>query len=262
VGGIAIELLDGVIYLVSFMLPVLVYDRLTPAHERCSMGLLPKLPRRAPMVILVGVAVIQSAAVANALLLHALGGTGSGGGFQWVPGLPPYRGVLLMISTAIIPAFCEEFLFRGMVLNALRPYGKTIAVIGSAVLFGLMHGSLDQILYTTVGGVVLALATLEGGSLWIAVLIHLFNNLLSVVESVLYMRFERTAASMMYGILELLVVGGGLVCLAYLAAHRPTERETAPLEEAAPRYPVRGFLSAPMCIFVALSVAQMLLLLL
>lgn len=261
--NITTELVDSVIYLVSFMLPVLVYDRLTPAHERCSMCLAARLPRRTPMVILAGIAVIQTAAVANALLLHALGWTGSwGGDFHWALGLPPYRGVLMMIYTAMVPAFCEEFLFRGLALNALRPYGKTVAVIGSAVLFGLMHGSLEQILYTTVGGVVLALATLESGSLWIAVLIHFFNNLLSVVEGILYMRFEETTASLMYGILQLIAIGGGLLCLIYLMTHRRTERETAPPEETAPRYPVRGFLTAPMRIFAALSVVQMLLLLL
>lgn len=260
---VATELFDSAIYLASFMLPVLVYDRITPAHERRSMRLLAKLPRRTPMIILAGVAVIYSAAIANALIFRALGWTSVlGGDFHWAVGLPPYRGILMMIYTAMVPAFCEELLFRGVVLNALRPYGKTVAVIGSAVLFGLMHGSPEQILYTTVGGLVLALATLESGSVWIAVLIHFFNNLLSVVEGIAYMRFEEATASLMYGILELLVIGGGLVCLVWLVTHRPTACASEEREPTAPLYPVRSFLTAPMLVFVVLSVVQMVLLLL
>ncbi len=256
------ELCDCVAYLLSFMLPVLVYDRMTPREASLAMPLSPKLPHRAPMIILASVAVIYTAAIANALLLNALGWSSAyGSGFHWVVGMPVYQGVLMLISTSMVPAFCEELLFRGTTLTALRPFGKTTAVLGSAVLFGLMHGNPSQLLYTTVAGVVLALATLESGSLWIAVLIHLFNNLLSVVEAVLFLRFEETTATLMYGVLELLVIGGGLLCLLYLVSHRDDGGQTEG-ELTVPRRPVRDFLTPPMLAFVLASLAQMLLILL
>ena len=247
-------------YLLAFMLPSLLYDRLTPREYRLPMPLSARLPRHTPMIVLSGVALIHTAAIANALLLFALGWqSGSyGGNFYWIPGMPVYQGVLLLISSSMVPAFCEELLFRGTALTALRPFGKTTAVLGSAVLFALMHGSATQLLYTMVAGVVLALATMECNSLWIAVLIHLFNNLMSVVETVLYMRFDGTTAQLLYGSMELLVIGGGLLCLVNLVIHRRgwnvTERETT-----APSRPVRDFLTPTMVVFVLLSVAQMLL---
>lgn len=223
------------------------------------MRLSARLPRRTPMIILAGVAIVYTAAIANALMLQALGWSSSyDSGFHWAVGMPAYQGVLMMISTALVPAFCEELLFRGTALTALRPFGRTTAVLGSAILFGLMHGSPAQILYTTVAGIVLVVATLESGSLWIAVLIHMFNNLLSVVETVLYVRFEEMTARLAYGMLELIVIGGGLLCLVYLVTHREDggqERE----QELLPHRPVRGFLTPPMLAFAIASVAQMVL---
>ncbi|WP_295250255.1 CPBP family intramembrane glutamic endopeptidase, partial [Ruminococcus sp.] len=38
--------------------------------------------------------------------------------------------VLNIISTAIVPAFAEEFAFRGIVMGSLRKFGDTVAIIG------------------------------------------------------------------------------------------------------------------------------------
>ena len=50
-------------------------------------------------------------------------------------------GFALLFVMAILPAFCEEFAFRGFVLSGLRHLGhKWQAIVISAVMFGVAHG--------------------------------------------------------------------------------------------------------------------------
>jgi membrane protease YdiL (CAAX protease family) len=50
-----------------------------------------------------------------------------------------FDAVLSVCAIAVAPAVCEELLFRGVVLGSLRRLGPAVAVLGSAVLFGLIH---------------------------------------------------------------------------------------------------------------------------
>ena len=48
--------------------------------------------------------------------------------------------MLNLVSTAVLPALVEEMVFRGYILGALRPQGDGLAIVFSAVFFGLLHG--------------------------------------------------------------------------------------------------------------------------
>ena len=93
--------------------------------------------------------------------------------------------VLSIISTAVVPAVCEEYLFRGAVLTRLLPFGRTTAIIGSAFLFGFMHQNPLQLLYTTLMGVVIGYVYVKTKSIWVCILIHFANNFISVLEEYL-----------------------------------------------------------------------------
>lgn len=82
----------------------------------------------------------------------------------------------MFLYGALVAPVAEELLFRGFVLNALRPYGKRFAILGSAVLFGAFHGNLLQAPYAFVMGLVLGYLAVEYSVLW-AVVLHMFNNL-------------------------------------------------------------------------------------
>lgn len=88
--------------------------------------------------------------------------------------------MLSLIATVIVPALVEEFAFRGIILGSLKKFGEGFAVIVSSVLFGLMHGNFEQIPFAFLVGLVLGFITVKSGSIWIAVLIHAFNNFISV----------------------------------------------------------------------------------
>lgn len=96
----------------------------------------------------------------------------------------PYNnlGFLIMtLVTAVVPAFAEEFLFRGVILGKLRKYGDTFAILSSSLLFALMHANLVQIPFAFVGGVFFAFITVKTNSLLPAMIIHFINNLLSCI---------------------------------------------------------------------------------
>lgn len=91
--------------------------------------------------------------------------------------------LLNCLSTAVLPALVEEWIFRGYILGALRPHGEKLAIVFTAVLFGLIHGNLLQFPFALILGLVLGWLTVQTGSLLPAVLLHFTNNLVSVLLS-------------------------------------------------------------------------------
>lgn len=92
--------------------------------------------------------------------------------------------LLALFNSAVMPAFCEEFLSRGLILRGLKDtMRERTAIIFSAVLFGLMHANIRQTLYTMVGGIFLALITLRTKSIYPAMIIHFMNNAISVYST-------------------------------------------------------------------------------
>jgi membrane protease YdiL (CAAX protease family) len=88
-------------------------------------------------------------------------------------------GILLfgLFNVAVVPAFCEEVMFRGYLMRALeRSWGILVAVVVSGFLFGMFHLQLPNLLPLATIGIVLALMTWLSGSIWPAVLAHFINN--------------------------------------------------------------------------------------
>ena len=91
--------------------------------------------------------------------------------------------VQAIILMALLPALAEEFLFRGILYHSYRRVSVPLAVITSALLFGLMHMNLNQMPYAFFIGMVLALMVEATGSLYTSVLMHFLLNAFSVAIS-------------------------------------------------------------------------------
>ncbi len=123
----------------------------------------------------------------------------------------------MFLYASVLAPISEEILFRGYILRSLRPYGKRFAVFGSALLFGLFHGNLLQAPYALVIGLILGYVTVEY-SIWWAILIHGFNNL---VLADLLTRLTMHLSDMALSILNLVLFGGCLILsLVILIAKR------------------------------------------
>lgn len=93
--------------------------------------------------------------------------------------------IFYIISVAIIPPISEEFAFRGIILNKLRKYGDTFAILISALMFGLIHGNIVQIPFAFIIGLVAGFITVKTGSIIPAMITHFLVNCSSVVISII-----------------------------------------------------------------------------
>jgi sodium transport system permease protein len=87
---------------------------------------------------------------------------------------------MLVLVMAVSPGICEELLFRGALLEAMRRDLRPRAVIlWQALLFGVVHASIYRFLPTAAVGAILAAVALHARSVIPAMLLHTgYNGLL------------------------------------------------------------------------------------
>ena len=88
-----------------------------------------------------------------------------------IPGAVSY-----VISVVIAPAFIEEMVFHGIIMQSMRRFGDIFALVSSALIFGIFHLNLMQMPYCFIMGLCIGYLVMRSGSLWVGILIHLFNN--------------------------------------------------------------------------------------
>ena len=146
-------------YLASFMVPV-AFLRLfirKSGYPYQPMRAQAKISPWLPLILFGGIAVIWTLAYLNATMVNIFRYGefssemlwGNDDGDAW------YALVLQFIVMCLVPAFCEEFLFRGAILSNCLPFGRGTAIFISALLFGLMHQNVEQIFYAFGAGLVL-----------------------------------------------------------------------------------------------------------
>lgn len=84
------------------------------------------------------------------------------------------------ICAAVMAPLVEEFVFRGVIMQPLRRYGDSFAVITTAVMFALVHGSPTNIIFAFLSGVAIGYAVIYSKSLWVGIIIHALNNATAV----------------------------------------------------------------------------------
>lgn len=88
--------------------------------------------------------------------------------------------VLAWFAVALVPAVGEELLFRGLIQGYLRPCGSWLSVVGQAVLFSLLHGTVPACISALFGGLALGLCAEYSKSLVWGILFHLYNNTMAI----------------------------------------------------------------------------------
>lgn len=77
---------------------------------------------------------------------------------------------------AVLPAFVEETIFRGMLYNTYSKYRPVAGIILSAVLFGLMHMNFNQMTYAIYLGLIMALMLEVTDSIVVPMVMHFTMN--------------------------------------------------------------------------------------
>ncbi|MCC6224335.1 MAG: CPBP family intramembrane metalloprotease [Thermoleophilia bacterium] len=149
---------------------------LSPGRLR-SLGLRRFPPRALPLVAgIVLLALIVSAALEP--VLHA----GREQGLEPAAWRPDRIVPFVLNATVIVTVvpFTEELFYRGLGVSVLRVAGVPLAIVGTAVAFGLAHGILAALPALGFFGLLLAWLRVRTDSVWPCVLAHAAYNGLGV----------------------------------------------------------------------------------
>ena len=87
-----------------------------------------------------------------------------------------------LICLGVIYPIMEEVLFRGLLFQRIRKNSSAfVAVISSALFFGVYHGNSVQMIYGTLCGVLLAYLCEKSGSIKVPIMGHIAMNTTAVI---------------------------------------------------------------------------------
>ncbi len=90
-----------------------------------------------------------------------------------------YPAGILMV--AVLGPVAEELLFRGAIQGELvKKYPPVLAILLSAMLFGIIHFNPAQVIFAFLYGLLLGWLYYQSGSLLLCILLHILNNSTSV----------------------------------------------------------------------------------
>lgn len=90
-----------------------------------------------------------------------------------------YEPVLRFIAMVILPPIVEEYLFRFKIQGYLKEgFGTPIAIIGQALLFGMLHYYMLQKIYATVLGLLFGYIREKKENIQCSIWMHMIVNLL------------------------------------------------------------------------------------
>ena len=129
---------------------------------------------------------------------------------NFVPDVSGWKVVPVLIVVAVIPAFMEEILFRGIILNnAEEELGTVRVVLISGFCFSLYHGSVEQTVYQFIIGCLFGLLAVRSRSLGPVIVTHFINNALIIIMLACGAYDEAG---------ELIISNGGLIALYVVSA--------------------------------------------
>ncbi len=261
---VAYELAYSALYFCMFFIPMLFYKKFDKEYSFSQMPCKFKFSRHFPLLLLGALAINYVASYINAVIIAIFGLDMSSLMLVEYPnGYHAYHFVLDTIKIAIIPAFCEELLFRGLILDRLSRFGRAKAIFISALLFALMHQNVGQLLYTFILGLVLGYIVVESGSIWGAIVVHFVNNFTQVImNAVMYTQHE-ARANFIIATFELVIVLLGAAAVIYYYFRHGRKKLNDPEwlfyteNELSYGTAIKGFFRPTMIIFIALSVLSM-----
>ena len=95
--------------------------------------------------------------------------------------------LLGIILLAVLPAICEELIFRGIILNGFfSKFKPAVAILITSGLFALIHMSIYSTVHQFILGIELGLILYLTGRLGYCMIFHFFNNLFVVVANFIF----------------------------------------------------------------------------
>lgn len=110
---------------------------------------------------------------------------------------------LIFIVMVVIGPIVEELIFRKLMIDRLSIYGDRMAILFSAVAFGLIHANLYQFFYATLLGILLGYVYTRTGNVKYTMLLHMVINFMG---SIMVLPVQ-SAMTEFYRLLDLVYAG-------------------------------------------------------
>ncbi len=156
-----------------------------------------------------------------------------------------FDGLYLIIAFAALPAFTEEYLFRGIVTAEYENYGVGVAIIMSALTFSMSHFSLTRFPVYFFSGIIMALVVYATRSVLASMIVHAVNNafVLFGEQYVLKIADKQNASFVLFIIIvgAAAVISGMLMCYEAYGIYRTYAEGNYPSDYARPREKMSAF---------------------
>lgn len=162
-------------YLVQFVL--FIFLLLLYRRWRGAKGVLARFSVAGfnPLYLLWGLGMMLSISVISEPLLEWIK-------YDSLPMPDPGRGLGALLATVVAAPLLEEFVCRGVILEAIRSrWGIWAAWLFSSLFFGVIHVHPVMVVNATLLGLLFAYLCLQTKSIWPGVLLHLFNNMVALM---------------------------------------------------------------------------------
>ena len=139
---------------------------------------------------------------------------------------------------AVAPGICEELMHRGLMISAYERRGTYTAIAFTAVLFGLFHFDMLNLLGPIFLGILIGYYVLRTNSIFTGILAHFLNNAIAVILSYLSTKIpaaetvnritsEQLILLIVYGVIGLILLS--LVIMLFNKATKNRFAEKPPL---------------------------------
>ena len=134
-----------------------------------------------------------------------------------------------ILFLVILAPLVEETMFRRFFIDRMRPYGERLAVVTSALAFGLFHGNFAQFFYAFGLGLVFGCVYLRTGRLRYSTALHMLINFVGGVLAPIMV--ERGSEDPLYMVYVAAMLALSLAGMVLFVRQLPRLRfESAPLE--------------------------------
>ncbi|WDV47310.1 type II CAAX endopeptidase family protein [Clostridiaceae bacterium M8S5] len=186
------DLYSGLIiteYLI-IMLPVLLYSKLRGFNISRLFRIKKTSVKNVLLAPIITLAFYPVAVFANSLVIVLISFFREPKVFQ-IP--TPQNKVELLrafLIVAVSAGLCEEILFRGFIMRAYEKLGKKIAILLSAIVFGMFHFNIYNLLGPIVLGIIFGYMTYRTGSILTSMVAHMVNNAFATTLSYIVLKYS------------------------------------------------------------------------
>ena len=164
---------SGIIQILTYALPIALYGLIFGNISIKRMRLSAPTALSVPMQILLAVILLLGTSLISMLSVR-LGFSAPSESISSGIGAPS---VLVLLIFAIVPAVCEEIVFRGVIMSSFEPCGVFTAVTATSVLFAAAHMSLEDFPVYFFASLILCFVAYVSRSVIASIIVHSVYNI-------------------------------------------------------------------------------------